>query len=68
MEDNGVWNHKSGAYAVNGDYWNYNAAEYYASDGHKRPVLKLSIQEGAVVQKVEIQTRCEMHISGWKSY
>ncbi len=66
VSDNGVWNHKRGEYAVNGDYQNHHHALYYhsASEALESPLLLLAIERGAAVERVQIKQRFEAAPAG----
>ena len=66
-QDNGVWsNFYFGHYAVDGKFRNDYYGEYYLSDGVETPVLEVSLESDAVVQRVQVLTRFKKNLSGWK--
>ncbi len=64
VRDSGMWNNKSGSFAVDGDYSNDPDADYYHSDEATTALLLLSIDSDALVQQVHIMQRFQASLSG----
>ena len=65
VEDNGHVAGKSGEYAVDGNYRQHPEGDYYMSDEEQPPRLLLSIEEGAVVDRVQILQRWGNKFDGY---
>ena len=56
---------KLGSYAVDGIYESFDRGMHYRHDVNKQPpLLVLSLEENAIVQKVKVMLRFEAHTAG----
>ena len=69
VRDNGIWKTNYGSYAVDGIYETHQNGRYYAHhSGFPPPLLVLSIEQTAVVKKVDILLRFQSYDSSSSVY